>query len=390
MKLVAVTVATLLSLSSTARAEAPAPLGVTYSGWRGGFADHAQKLATFAKIGFPLVSFVPSYSYVARNRIDLASGPTSAELGQAIEAALRAGFTVILKPHLNPPAFQPGFDSFGGDNYSWRAQCPWRGFFDLDPMAADYREGIILASLRMLKDVLDRVPAAPPVRLELGVELMNSTVEFPDRWVRLLAEARREARRLGLGARVLLSHNFSHHIELPDDFIDRMDAPRKRALARYIAGLDAVALSQYMDLTVAVPPAERGHRLPTADEVAAALVRHETDFRQNILGKALGIAPAKIPPLHIGEFGIGRGGLKHPNLWSGPATPDEEKDLARQITRGHEGLMRYLALEKGRTARSAVLWVTGTHYDIFGWMSPAYAIPGAAAAIEAGLAAAKK
>src|SRR3954468_12637691 len=106
MKVGSLTLATLLSLSTAARAE-PAPLGVTYSGWRGGFVDHAARLATFAKLGFPLVSFVPSFSYVARNRIALASGPSGDELGQAIEAALRAGFLVVVKPHLNPPAFQP-------------------------------------------------------------------------------------------------------------------------------------------------------------------------------------------------------------------------------------------------------------------------------------------
>jgi len=368
----------------------PAPLGVTYSGWRGGFTGHAEKLATFKKLGFPLISFVPSFSYVGLNRIDLASGPTPEELGGAVEAALREGFQVVVKPHLNPPAFQPGFDSFGGDNFSWRAQCPWRGFFDVDPMTADYREGIVLASLRMLKTVLDRVPAAPPVRLELGVELMNSTVDFPDRWERLLAAAQKERARLGLGKRVLLSHNFEHHLEIPEDFLDRMDARRKRALARYIAGLDALALSQYMDLTAAVPATERGKRLPTADEVAQALVLHEADFRKKILQQMLGLDARKIPPLHIGEFGIGRGGLKHPNLWSGDATPVEEQELARQIARGHEGLVRYLALPEGRTAGSAVLWVTGWHYDIFGWMSPKYAIPGAAAAIEAGLAAYRK
>jgi hypothetical protein len=355
----------------------PAPLGVTYSGWRGGFTGHAAKLATFKKLGFPMVSFVPSYSYVGLNKIDLASGPGPDELGAAVEAALRQGFQVVIKPHLNPPAFQPGFDQWHGDNHSWRAQCPWRGFFDVDPMTAQYREGIILESLRMLKAVFDRLgPAGTPVRLELGVELMNSTVQFPDRWVRLLAEARKEASRLGLGRRVLLSHNFSHHIEIPEDLLDRMDTRGKQALARYIAGLDAVALSQYMDLTVAVPAAERGKRLPTADEVAQALVRHEADFRKNILQGILKIDARKVPPLHVGEFGIGRGGLKHPNLWSGAATPAEEKDLALQIARGHEGLVRYLALTEGRTAGSAVLWVTGWHYDI----------SAAAAAIEAGLA----
>jgi hypothetical protein len=387
-------VAAVFFTSPAASAAPPSPaspslLGITYSGWRGGFLQYAEKLATFKRVGFPLVSFVPSYSYVDRNKIDLASAPTADELGAAIEAALRAGFAVVLKPHLNPPAFQPGFDSFGGDNHSWRAQCPWRGFFDIDPMSADYRDGVIVASLRMLKDVLDRVgQPAPPVRFELGVELMDSVVAFPERWEALLAVARQEARRLGLGPRVVLSHNFSHHIELPGDELDRMSRAGQRALARYIKGLDAVALSQYMDLTVAVPAAERGTRLPTADEVAEALLRHEGDFRRDILGKRLGLNERAIPPLHIGEFGVGRGGLKHPNLWSGAATPAQEQELARQIARGHEGLVRYLsaAFDGRRTARSAVLWVTGAHYDIFGWMSPAYAVPAAAAAIEAGLA----
>ena len=62
-----------------------------------------------------------------------------------------------------------------------------------------------------------------------------------------------------------------------------MSPAGRKALARYIAGLDAVALSQYMDLTVGVPAGERGKRLPTADEVAEALRRHERDFRQDIL-----------------------------------------------------------------------------------------------------------
>ena len=134
-----------------------------------------------------------------------------------------------------------------------------------------------------------------------------------------------------------------------------------------------------------MPPAERGHRLPTADEVAQALVLAEKNFRRDILETALGLRPSEIPPLHIGEYGVGRGGLRHPNLWAGAATPAQEQELARQIARGHEGLLRYLALTEGRTARSAVLWVTGRHYDIFGWEDAGFAVPEAAAVIRAGL-----
>jgi hypothetical protein len=366
---------------------APLPIGVSYSGWRGGFADAEQRLARFRAVGFPIVTFIPAYAYVGRNRIDLTSGPTGDELAAAVALALRDGRAVVLKPHLEAPVLSPGYRRADSDNQSWRAECGWRGFFDLDPMTADYREGVVLAALRMLKQALAGVdPGAPPVRLELGAELMDSIVAFPERWQALLAIAKQERRRLGLDGRVLLSHNFSHHFEMPEDEVERMTPAGRRALGRYIAGLDALALSQYMDLTVAVPAGERRTRLPTADEVAAALRQHEGDFRREILGRALGLRPAQIPPLHLGEFGIGSGGLKHPNLWSGLGSPDEERALAAQIARGHEGLVRYLAQDQGRTARSAVLWVTGPHYDVFGWRNPAWAIPGAADAIRAALA----
>jgi hypothetical protein len=371
-----------------APASSAAPLGVTYAGWRGELAHPDRKLAAFKEIGFRIVSFVPTYGYAGLDKIDLSTGPDAAELAGAIEAAARAGFGVVVKPHLDPLLYSPGFDGFHSENDSWRVHCPWRGYFDVDPMSDDYRQGIVFASLGAIKAALDKLgpsAAAGPVRLELGAELMNSTVYTPERWVELLAAAKKERHRLGLDGRVLLSHNFSHHVEIPEDFVGRMNAARRAALGRYVRGLDALALSQYMDLTAAVSPAERGHRLPTADEVAKALVLHEQTFKSRILVGALGLRPSEIPPLHIGEYGVGRGGLRHPNLWAGDATPAEEKALAAEIARGHEGLLRYLALPEGRSARSAVLWVMGPHYDIFGWETPKHAVPEAAAAIRAGL-----
>ena len=368
-------------------APAPAPLGITYAGWKGDYGGAPKRLAAIKAIGFQIVAFVPTYAYVGLDKIDVAAGPDAAELGAAVEAALRAGFSVVIKPHLDPPAYQPGFDPFKSDNHSWRVMCPWRGFYDLDPMATDYREGVVFATLRMLKDVLGRVTAPAPtlVRLEVGAELMNSVVYNPERWVELLTAAKKERHRLGLDGKVALSHNFTHHIEIPEDFVGRMTAPRKKALARYIRGLDALSLSQYMDLTAAVPGDDRNSRMPSAEEVSQALVVHEQNFRKDILIGALGLKEKETPPLHIGEFGIGRGGLRHPNLWAGAATPEQEQQLAREIARGHEGLLRYLALPEGRTVKSAVLWVLGQHYDVFGWENPKYANPEAAAAIKGAL-----
>jgi hypothetical protein len=376
--------------AARAAPETPAPLGITLAGWKGDYRAAPRRLETIKAIGFQIVSFVPTYAYVGLDTIDLAAGPDADELGAAVEGALRAGFAVIIKPHLDPPAYQPGFDPFKSDNHSWRVMCPWRGFYDLDPMAADYREGVVFATLRMLKDVLERAgaTATAPVRLEVGAELMDSVVYTPERWEQLLAAAKKERRRLGLDGKVLLSHNFTHHLEIPEDFVGRMSAPRKKALARYIRGLDVLSLSQYMDLTSAVPGDDRNNRMPSAEEVSLALLQHERNFRKEILIDALGLKEKEIPPLHIGEFGVGRGGLRHPNLWAGAATAEQEKQLAREIARGHEGLLRYLALPEGRTVKSAVLWVLGQHYDVFGWENPKYANPEAASAIKGALHAA--
>jgi hypothetical protein len=376
------------SSSSSSSSSPSAPLGVSYGGWKGDYTYASRQLARFKEIGFPIVSFVPTYGYVGLDKIDLAAGPTPAELTKAVELALRDGFSVVIKPHLDPPIYGRGFDRYHTENHSWRVHCPWRGFFDVDPMSDAYREGIVFGSLRMLKQVFTNLgPAAAgvSVRLEVGAELMNSVVYGPERWVQLLAAAKQERQRLGLEKSVGLSHNFTHHFEIADDFVGRMSPPRRQSLRDYIRGLDALSLSQYMDLTAAVPAAERGRRLPTADEVAQALRQHEKAFREQILIGALGLAPGEIPPLHIGEFGVGRGGLQHPNVWDGAASPAEEQQLAREIARGHEGLLRYLAVAEGRTARSAILWVTGQHYDVFGWERVAYANRDAGAAIKAAL-----
>jgi hypothetical protein len=364
-----------------------APLGVSYGGWRGELKDAPRRLDAYKAIGFQIVALIPTYAYVGLNKIDLASGPDATELGAAVEAALGDGFQVVIKPHLDPPAYQAGFDQLQSENASWRVACPWRGFFDLDPMTDAYREGVVFGALRMLKEVLGKPVAASakPVRLELGVELMNSVVYGPEKWEQLLAAAKKERRRLGLDGKVVLSHNFTHHLEISDDFVGRMTPAGRAALRRYIRGLDALSLSQYMDLTVTVPRAERGQRLPTVTEISDALLLAERNFRHDILEGALGLRAKEIPPLHIGEFGVGRGGLKHPNLWSGDATPAQEAALAHEIALGHAGLLAYLARQDGRTAGSAILWVTGRHYDIFGWEKASYANPEAVAAIKAAL-----
>src|SRR5579883_2082052 len=161
--------------------------------------------------------------------------------------------------------------------------------------------------------------------------------------------------------------------------------PRGRAaLARYVAGLDTISLSQYLDLTAAMPAAERGKRLPTPAEVDAALLGHETRLRETILQGRLGLAPSRIPPLELGEFGIGLGGLRHPNVWGDKPGGDREAALEKEIAAGLSGLLAYRA-DPRRQAALIVLWNTGPLYDVFGWEKSDYGVPSAAALLTAGL-----
>jgi len=387
--------AIVLAFALPAAARVPAPLGASFPCSKGDLAEAGKRLDAIKAAGFDFVSFIPNYTYAHLNTLDFSQAPESDELSKAVEAAIRKGLGVVLKPHLEPALYQRGFETFRSDNHSWRARTGWRGFFDVDPMCADYREKMIFVQLAIIKEALSRLDsdasipkgAIAPIRLELGTELMNSVVYQPERWLELLYAARAEITRLGLTGRLLLSHNFCHHFEIPEDFVLRMPAAGRKALASYIKGLDALAVSQYMDLTAAMPAGEGEKRFPEVQEIAAALLKHDFDLRENVLIKLLGLKPGEIPAFHIGEFGVGRGGLRHPNLWEGAATREQEAALYHEIALGHRGLLEYLRADTGRTARSATLWLTGHYYDIFGWLNAGDAIPEAARGVEAGLAA---
>lgn len=349
-------------------------LGVSWSAYSPeGYGDLDKQLHRYEQAGFRMVTMVPTYTYGGYNSIDFSKAPTWEGQKAAMVALLRGGYHVVYKPHLDPPLYQPGFQMLESDNHSWRAGCPWRGYFDVDPMTPDYRDKIVLRGLQLVKDAFaslnaEEQKAAHPVRVELGSELMNSVVYAPERWVALLQDARRAVEDLGVKDQVRLSHNFSHHFAIVDDFVGRMDSARKQHLRRYLLGLDAVALSQYMDLTVTVPADERERRLPKPEEVASALRRHEHDLRHEVLERQLDIPVTQQPAFHLGEFGIGRGGLRHPNVWSGSINGEQAQRLRSEIIIGMQGLVQYLRQPGGREAQTAVLWVLGQYYDFFGWM----------------------
>lgn len=97
-----------------------------------------------------------------------------------------------------------------------------------------------------------------------------------------------------------------------------------------------------------------------------------------------------------GEFGIGTGGLRHPNTWGGDPTGEEAKFLDGQMVRGYEGLAVYLgnatvSAEEGvPRAPTASLWITGPRFDVWGWEQQKYANPAAQVVAKGYLADAAK
>jgi hypothetical protein len=366
-------------------------LGVIWSTWQAdGYdnpKDHIQKMK---KEGFQLVCMVPAYGCQSLEQIDHTNVPTFVAQKKALKALLKNGFSIIYRPHLDSIKYFGNYRQSVTDNHSWVAGSDWRGMFDIDPMMKAYKDDILLQGLKMIRETLGELGSQQTfgkIRFDLGAELMNSVVFRTDKWVELQRAIRASDEYTAIKDKVLLSHNFSHHFQIPQDFIRRMENSSLKSLGVYLRELDAMSVSQYMDLTIfAAHSADQKKPLPTPTEVAKALRHHEDRLVKDILMGALKMQADEIPTIHIGEFGIGLGGLRHPNLWDG----DPDIRHAIEATRGFEGLVKHLrGPADKRVAKSAVLWVGGGCFDIFGWRNSKYRIPIAAETIRAYLSSPK-
>ncbi len=380
------------SLAQAHASTAPIPLGISWPTWSTkGYDNPKPFIKKLKALGFQQVILVPTYTYTGLNRIDFTHAPSWDKQQKLITLLLQENFTVVYKAHLDAPLYQPGFDIHQSDNISWRANCGWRGFFDVDPMSESYHDALIRPALTMIGKAyaaLIKPKEAKPLRFHLGAELMNSVVYHPQRWLSLARNVRKELRRLKLQTQVRLSHSFSHHFLIPGDFVDRMNKTEQRTLARYLQSLDAIGISQYMDLTIHMPLQEQGSRMPSADEIAKALHTHESNLVEQLLSEKLRISKHKRPELHIDEFGIGAGGLKRPSYWEGNLNQDQYRRISEEIAQGFAGMVAYLR-SKPRYIKSLSLWSTSRFFDIFGLLQAKHRIPAAAKQVCAYLKASK-
>ena len=187
----------------------------------------AKRLATFKAIGFQIVSFVPTYAYVGLDKIDLASGPDAGRAGRGGRG--RAARRLQRRDQAAPRSARlpAGLRSVQVGQRQLARHVPVARLLRSRPderrlpRGRRVRDAAACSRTRSTRGRRGGDAGAPGGRRradELGrlhARALGSSCS---------AAAKKERHRLGLDGKVLLSHNFTHHIEIPDDFVGRMNA----------------------------------------------------------------------------------------------------------------------------------------------------------------------
>ncbi len=379
-------------------------VGVVWASWNpahftGTNFDHFMSKSD--EYGFRRVTLIPTYfidTYSAGIRWNDWVNTPSLEIQRNVLVALaKNGVRINFRPHIDPMQF-----SWAGASSSSviPGTLDWRGLFDgLDPMDTSQNYLMVIDnSLEALSLALgdmegQGISLKEPIRFDIGAELMGSFKNHTQSWVELLAYVRERiaAEYPEFEGKVVLGHNFCHHIEylkripsheeyfsriLADGdfegnedllFVDDMTAANKSYMKEYLLGLDAFSVSQYMPLDVFASSASSA----TAANVRDALLLHEDNFFTEILGTELGIAEADLPPFHIGEYGMGIRGHAAPNVWDREAWIAAGRESAligyeehqEEAKTAVDGLILYMKDSSSR-ANSFLMWMSGAPYDI--------------------------
>lgn len=398
-------VLTLLRVEAKSDAALPSSkVGLLWTSWSvDHYATYPAYIAKLQAWGIEYVSLNPTYfinTYAEGIVTDWSGTTVTPDLmlqKNIVKELIKKKFYINYRPHVDPIKFAM---PMGDARNNWNTipgGTDWRGLFnELNPTSATigYRSRIILPALNMLAQAI-REAGAPvtPIRFDLGAELMNSMLNYPQQWIDLRVEVQQllNSQYNDVKQHISLSHNFCHHIEyllrIPrhDDFATRVAADQKLdksllfidrpgvtpetrlAIGRYIAGLNEMSISQYMPLDIF----RKGSKT-NAEEVKEALLYHEKNFVEEVLVKECGIKPQELPVLHIGEYGMGWRGLAAPNVWDRAewikagnghmmlSDEQQKEDAAIAI----EGILKYVQEDSGTNFRSFLLWFGGAPYDL--------------------------
>ncbi len=401
---------TLFAANAKQKADIPPQkIGILWSSWSvSNFANHEDYIAIMEDWGIEYVSLNPTYfmDTYAKGILTEWNGetvtPTIANQKEIIKALIAHGFYINYRPHVDPIIYAM---PEGNDRSTWSTDpggLDWRGKFDkLDPTdpKLGYKEKIILPGLKMLAEAIREsnqagIKLVTPIRFDLGAELMNSMLNYPQHWIDLCQEVRNllNTTYKDVKDQIVIGHNFCHHIEyllrldghldyftrimadgVPDYSLLYLDRPgvtqeTRNLIGRYIAGLDEMSLSQYMPLDIFTPAGQT----TTPEQVEQALYWHEDNFIKESLIRECNLKPEELPVLHIGEYGMGWRGLNAPNVWDIPAwekagrasmilsEAQQKADAAIAI----DGIIRYVEDPSDTQYRSFLLWFGGKPYDV--------------------------
>lgn len=411
-KVIAICLSAMVCLSAMAKPKAevpPSKIGILWSSWSvSNFANHEDYIASMNEWGIEYVSLNPTYflDTYAKGILTEWNGetvtPTFDNQKEIIKALIANGYYINYRPHVDPIIYAM---PEGNDRSTWSTDPggkDWRGLFDkLDPTdpKLGYKEKIVLPGLNMIANAIRESEKAgkklrTPIRFDLGAELMNSMLNYPQHWSDLRDEVKQllNTTYADVKSRIVIGHNFCHHIEYllrldghldyftrimadqkPDYSLLYLDRPgvtdeTRKLIGRYIAGLDEMSISQYMPLDIFTPAGQT----TTPDEVMQALYWHEDNFIKECLIKECGVKPEELPVLHIGEYGMGWRGLAAPNVWDVAAweragnksmilsEAQQKADAAIAI----DGIIKYVEDPTDTQYRSFLLWFGGSPYDL--------------------------
>lgn len=384
----------------------PSKIGVLWTSWdQSHFANYIEYIDQLDSWGVEYLSLNPTYfiNTYEEGIVTTWNGetktPTLDTQKAIVKELISREYFVNYRPHLDPIKFALAEGTERDNLNTIPGSQDWRGKFDLlDPTSPTirYKEVIVLPGLKMLAEAI-REQGAPvtPIRFDLGAELMDSSLNYPDSWKALQQEVKNLLRTTysDVAEHIVISHNYCHHIEyllrLPNhvEYMDRIEPSQKLnpdlqfldrdgvtyetliKIGEYIAGLDEVSLSQYMPMDVYTD----NPSTTTSNDVEKALSLHGENFIYEILMKELGIAPEDLPALHIGEYGMGIRGLTAPNVWDANAWINagsgslllDDNEQKRQAAIGIDGIIKYVE-NNTNNYNSFLLWFGGAPYDLIG------------------------
>ena len=261
----------------------PSKIGIHWSTWDAShYADYTTYITNLESWSIDYISLNPTYfiDTWAEGIITTWEGarktPTIATQKAVVKELIARGFYINYRPHVDPIKYGMA-EGPTRDNWSTiPGGLDWRGKFDqLDPTdaAIGYREIIILPGLQMLAEAIREqgIPVTP-IRFDLGAELMDAMLNYPQSWIDLQNEVKNllATTYSDVANHIVLGHNFCHHIEyllrLPDhaeymeriepnlqvnpegQYLDREGVTQttRLTIGQYIAGLDETSISQYI------------------------------------------------------------------------------------------------------------------------------------------------